>query len=143
RKAAGILVESEWAGNVLDASVLGIGVNVTAAAVPPASQVTYPATSLETELVRPVERVGLLRDIIAALLAWRSRIASRDFIQAWENALAFRGENVLIGRDGERLLSGKLLGLETDGSLRLVSDEMPTVVHFGEIHLRPTDDRIG
>ncbi len=78
-----------------------------------------------------MERVGLLRDIITALLAWRSQIASRDFIQAWEDALAFRGEDVLIGRDGERLLSGKLLGLETDGSLRLISDEMPTVVHFG------------
>ncbi len=60
RKAAGILVESAWAGNVLDASVLGIGLNVTAAAVPPASQVTFPATSLETELGRPPERVGTL-----------------------------------------------------------------------------------
>jgi BirA family biotin operon repressor/biotin-[acetyl-CoA-carboxylase] ligase len=143
RKAAGILVESAWAGNVLDASVLGIGLNVAATAVPPASQVTFPATSLETELGRPLERVGLLRDIVAALLAWRSQIASRDFIRAWEDALAFRGEEVLIGRDGERLLSGKLLGLETDGSLRLMSDDMPTIVHFGEIHLRPTDDRIG
>jgi len=143
RKAAGILVESAWAGNVLDASVLGIGLNVGQAAVPPAGQLTFPATSLEHEVGFPLERVKLLKEIVAALIAWRSQIATRDFILAWENSLAFRGEQVLIGRDGERLLNGRLLGLEPDGSLRLMADEMPTIVHFGEIHLRPTDDRIG
>ena len=90
-----------------------------------------------------MERTQLLKQIIAALTSWRTRIATPDFIQAWEAALAFRGQQVLIGRDGERLLSGRLLGLETDGSLRLLSDDMPAIVHFGEIHLRPTDDRIG
>jgi biotin-(acetyl-CoA carboxylase) ligase len=128
---------------VLDASVLGIGLNVGQAAVPPAGQLTFPATSLEHEVGLPLERVKLLKEIVAALIAWRSQIATRDFILAWENALAFRGEQVLIGRDGERLLNGRLLGLEPDGSLRLLADEMPTIVHFGEIHLRPTDDRIG
>ena len=143
RKTAGILVESAWAGNVLDASVLGIGVNVATSAVPPPDQLAFPATSLEEEAGRPLERTQLLKQIVAALTSWRTRIATPDFIQAWEAALAFRGQQVLIGRDGERLLSGRLLGLETDGSLRLLSDDMPAIVHFGEIHLRPTDDRIG
>ncbi len=143
RKAAGILVESAWAGNVLDASVLGVGLNVGAAAVPPANQLTFPATSLEAEVGRPLDRVQLLKKIVAALIGWRLQIATPNFIQAWEEALAFRGQQVLIGRDGERLLNGRLLGLEPDGSLRLMSDDMPTIVHFGEIHLRPTDDRIG
>ena len=143
RKVAGILVESAWAGNALDASVLGIGLNVAAAAIPPAEELTFPATSLETELGRRLKRAGLLGVILAALLAWRSRIASPEFIRAWESSLAFRGHLVALGRDGNQPLVGTLLGLEMDGSLRLMADSMPTVVHFGEIHLRPMDDRMG
>ncbi len=143
RKVAGILVESGWAGNALDASVLGIGVNVKPTAVPPEHELTFPATSLEAELGHPLVLVNLLRELVTALLAWRARIGSPDFISAWEDALAFRGQSVLIGRDGEPQLSGTLLGLEADGSLRLMANEMPTIVHFGEIHMRPSDDRIG
>ncbi len=112
RKAAGILVESAWAGNQLDASVLGIGVNVAAGAVPPADQVFFPATSLETELKKPVDRLTLLREILAALLSWRAQIGTPEFIQAWEAALAYRGERVSVGKDDEQRLSGTLLGLE-------------------------------
>lgn len=143
RKAAGILVESAWIGNALDAAVVGIGVNVAAAAVPPVAQLTFPATSLEGELGRVLDRMEVLRGILTALVAWRSRIGTAEFIQAWEDALAFRGQQVAVGQDGEPQLMGTLLGLEADGSLRLLAAGMPTVVHFGEIHLRPSDDRIG
>ena len=142
RKFAGILVESEWSGNSLHAAILGIGINIAANAVPPADQLAFPVTSLEGELGQPVNRIELLRRFLIALLEWRSRISTPEFIQAWEQALAFRGANVLVGRDGEPSLQGKLLGLEMDGSLRLLSAEMPTIVHFGEIHMRPSDDRI-
>ena len=142
-KVAGILVESAWAGNALDAAVLGIGVNVAAAAVPPPEQLSFPATSFETELGRRVDRVKLLRDILAALLEWRSRLGTPEFVQAWEAALAFRGEQVFVGKDNERPLEGTLLGLGQDGSLCLLADGMPQIVHFGEIHLRPRNDRIG
>ena len=143
RKVAGILVESEWAGNSLHASVLGIGVNVKAAAVPPAEQLSFPSTSLEEGAGHSVGRVELLRDIVHALQDWRSRIGTTEFLSAWEDALAFRGADISVGRDGQAPLRGKLLGLEQDGSLRLLSDDMPAIVHFGEIHLRPSDDRIG
>ncbi len=142
RKVAGILVESAWAGNSLDAAVIGIGVNVAAAAVPTADQLSFPATSLEQELGRTLNRAGLIREILAALQSWRERIGGREFIEAWEEALAFKGQQVAVGLDGEPPLNGTLLGLEPDGSLRLSSEEMPTIVHFGEIHLRPRDDRI-
>ena len=143
RKVAGILVESEWAGNLLHASILGLGINVAAAAVPPEEQLSFPATSLESEQGHPVERLGLLHDILSGLLEWRAQIGTPRFIQSWENALAFRSELVFVGREGEPALRGTLLGLEADGSLRLMSDDMPTIVHVGEIHLRPSNDRIG
>ncbi len=141
-KVAGILLESAWAGNQLDASVLGIGVNVAAQAVPPADQLAFPATSLEAELGHEVDRLELLRSILAATIRWRAQIGAPQFVAAWEEALAFRGEQVAVGKDGEPPLNGTLLGLEADGSLRLMADNMPAVVHFGEIHLRPSDDKI-
>ncbi len=142
RKAAGILVESAWAGNELDATIIGIGVNVSEAAVPPAEQLAFPATSLEAELGRPVDGLQFVRRILEALIQWRGRIGTPEFIEAWEQALAFRGEQVMVGGEGETPLNGTLLGLEADGSLRLLAENMPAVVHFGEIHLRPRDDTI-
>src|SRR5260370_26927 len=35
-----------------------------------------------------------------------------------------------------------LLGLESDGSLRLQSDNKILTIHFGDIHLRPSNDNI-
>lgn len=143
RKVAGILVESVWAGSVLEASIVGIGVNVARSAVPPADQLAYPATSLEQELGRPQKQVDVLRSILSPLLAWRSRLSTPEFMQAWEQALAFQGETVIIGREHESPLTGTLLGLEPDGSLRLMVQDQATTVHVGEIRLRPMDDRIG
>jgi BirA family transcriptional regulator, biotin operon repressor / biotin---[acetyl-CoA-carboxylase] ligase len=142
QKVAGMLMESTWAGNSLDAVVLGMGLNVAASALPPAEQLNFPATSLEHELGTAPNRLNLLTELIAALVEWRGRISTAEFIQTWENALAFRGEQVWVGMDQEPRLHGRLLGLEMDGSLRLMSDDMPTIVHVGEIHLRPGDDRI-
>ncbi|MGE5071819.1 MAG: biotin--[acetyl-CoA-carboxylase] ligase [Anaerolineae bacterium] len=142
RKVAGILVESVWAGDALDAAVVGIGLNVAAAALPPPETLAFPATSLETELGEIPHRATLIREILASLLAWRSRIASPDFMHAWESSLAFKGQTVTVARDGEEPTVGKLLGLEPDGSLRMLGGTEAEIVHFGEIHLRPMDDRI-
>ncbi len=138
KKVAGILVESIWMGDKLDASVLGMGVNVFSASVPPADETLFPATSIETELGYPVGRAELFSDLLAALLSWRSRIGSNDFIQAWEEALAFRGKQIKLARDNEPPRIGELLGLEPDGSLRFRNESGEIhQVKFGEIHLRP------
>ncbi|HTP01190.1 MAG TPA: biotin--[acetyl-CoA-carboxylase] ligase [Anaerolineales bacterium] len=137
KKVAGILVESDWSGNTLNASVIGIGVNVKASAVPAGVALGFPATSLEGELGRGVSRPDSLRRLVAALVEWRRRLGTPEFVQAWEDALAFHGKPVILARDGEPPLHGRLLGLEPDGSLRLETGETVTKVHFGEIHLRP------
>ncbi len=142
RKVAGILAESVWAGSELDTTVVGAGVNVSEAAVPSEDRLLFPATSLERELGRPIERPALLRQILEALIEWRPKIGTPEFMEAWEKALAYRGEQVSVGRDEETPLDGKLLGLEADGSLRLLAHDRPVTIHFGEIHLRPRDDRI-
>jgi len=138
KKCAGILVESVWTGDALDAVILGIGVNVLTGSVPPAEELLFPATSLEAEAGRPLDRSDLLRDVLAAILKWRPLIGQQKFIGAWESALAFKGEAVHVWQDKEMPLEGRVMGLAPDGNLRLLSNDKIVTVHFGEIHLRPS-----
>ena len=138
RKVAGILVETTWMGDNLDALILGMGVNVLNMSVPPAEQLLFPATSIETELGHPIERTELLRDVLARVLDWRPKLGTDVFLKSWEGTLAFRGQQVQVQGGSEKPVMGELLGLETDGSLRLRDKHGKSVtVQFGEVHLRP------
>jgi len=146
RKISGILAESVWTGEKVDGIVLGIGLNVTLAAVPPPDQLNFPATSLEAEGAYKDKsphdldpfRLALLKDIVEAILRWRPKLGTDLFINAWENRLAFRGEPVEIWSAGQEKKTGMLEGLEKDGSLRLRSGKNEIFLFkFGEVHLRP------
>lgn len=137
KKAAGILVESVWMGDSLDTAVLGMGVNVLAGSAPPAEELLFPATSVEAELGQPLERVKLLNEILSALLRRRGDLSTGKLVKDWEEALAFRGEEVQIGKESEEPLVGRILGLEVDGSLKLLVNDKIVTVQSGEIHLRP------
>ena len=142
KKAAGILVESVWLGDMPNAFVLGMGINVLASSIPPADQVLFPATSIETESGKEINRVALLHDVLSSLIAWRQKLGTDEFIKTWEASLAFRGEEIQLMKENELPVSGKLLGLEPDGSLRLKVNNNSLTVQIGEIHLRPAGDRI-
>jgi len=138
RKAAGILIESVWSGDELDCLVIGIGVNVLKGAVPATELLQFPATSLEESLGPAVEREKVLRDILAGIIALRPHLGTDSFIASWEKALAFRGEQVQIEEGNGSSSTGKLLGLEPDGSLRLSSEDGESItVRFGDVRLRP------
>lgn len=137
KKAAGILVESVWTGDALDTVVLGMGVNALAGSNPPDDVLLFPATNLETELGRSLKRAELLRDILSALMDWRLKMSTGDVVKAWEGNLSFRGEQVEVTRGGEEPLAGRVMGLEADGSLRLLVNDKIVTVQFGEIRLRP------
>ena len=138
KKVAGILVESSWMGEKLDAMILGLGVNVLEGAIPSADKLLFPATSVETELGHPIDRVDLLKDILTKLLDWRPKLGTDDFIKAWEESLAFRGQQVQVEGRGEKPVIGELLGLEPDGGLLLRTEHGKSItVHFGEVQLRP------
>jgi len=138
QKLAGILVETTWMGNELDAMVLGMGVNVLETSVPPDDQVLFPATSIQSVLGRPIDRIDLLLDILTGVLEWRPRLGTDDFLNAWEENLAFRGQQVRVQGGSGDPITGELTGLNPDGSLRLRNEHGKYVtVQFGEVHLRP------
>ena len=138
RKVAGILVESVWSGEEVDCVVIGIGVNVLKGAVPSDDFLNFPATSLEESLGPAVERERILHDILAGIIALRPHLGADSFIASWEKALAFRGEQVQAEQGDGALITGKLLGLEPDGGLRLTDENGKSVtVRFGDVRLRP------
>jgi BirA family biotin operon repressor/biotin-[acetyl-CoA-carboxylase] ligase len=138
RKVAGILVESVWSGEEVDCVVIGIGLNVLKEAVPSANLLLFPATSLEESVGPTVQREKVLHDILAGIFALRPHLGSDSFLASWEKALAFRGEQVQVEQGDGSLLTGKLLGLESDGSLKLSDETGKSIpVRFGDVRLRP------
>jgi BirA family transcriptional regulator, biotin operon repressor / biotin---[acetyl-CoA-carboxylase] ligase len=138
RKVAGILVESVWSGEEVDCLVIGTGINILKSAVPSAELLNFPATSLEESLGPDVQREELLNDILTGIIALRPHIGTDSFIASWEKVLAFRGELVQIEAENGNPITGKLLGLESDGGLRLSDEQGNSItVRFGDVRLRP------
>jgi BirA family biotin operon repressor/biotin-[acetyl-CoA-carboxylase] ligase len=144
KKLAGVLAEATWDGEQLSAAILGVGINVAPPSLPAEHRVSFPTTCVEHALGRQVDRPNLLRAVLAALLSWRSRLQSTEFWQAWEDALAFRGEMVYLHLEGQAPLAGRLLGLDPDGALllRTLFGEVKTL-QIGEVRLRPVDSQPG
>ena len=143
RKLAGVLAESLWTGMTLSATVLGIGINVLSGSAPTSPDVAFPVTTVETELKAAPNRWELMRETLSATIRWRSRIASDEFIRAWESRLVYRGEQVIVTTEGHGDLEGTLVGLDADGSLLLRTNHDTVRVKMGDLHLRLASDRIG
>ncbi len=131
KKVCGVLAEAYWQGTSLLGVVLGIGINILPEAVP-AGELLFPATSVAEEVPGPVNRWHILTMVLEHLIRRRARIGKTDFLTAWEDRLAYKGQTVVVG--GQR---GLLLGLTTEGSLRLQTNEGEKTFAAGEVSLRP------
>jgi len=139
KKTAGILIENVWSGDDIDSLVIGMGINVHKESVPPPELLQFPATSLEDELGKEAPaRKEILFNILSSFIRWRERVGTDELIRAWEEMLAFRGEQVQIHTGNEDPTNGKLIGLESDGSLRLSdAHDKSVIIRFGDVSLRP------
>jgi BirA family biotin operon repressor/biotin-[acetyl-CoA-carboxylase] ligase len=141
KKVTGVLAESVWIGESLSATILGVGINVLEGSTPGPGTL-FPATTIESAIGRPTDRLRLLRACIAALLRWRSQLASDRFWRAWQDRLAYVGQTVTLTGGGRHDMEGVLVGLERDGSLLLRAEDATVRVEAGDIHLRRSNDRI-
>jgi BirA family biotin operon repressor/biotin-[acetyl-CoA-carboxylase] ligase len=133
RKLAGILAEAAGAG-LDDAIVLGYGINVRTAAYPP--ELGDRATSLESELGRPVDRATLLVETLASLARrYRDLLDARfdAILDAWRaRAPGCTGSRVSWnGASGSA--SGTTAGIDVDGALLVVVDGRVERVVAGEV----------
>jgi BirA family biotin operon repressor/biotin-[acetyl-CoA-carboxylase] ligase len=152
-KIAGVLAEAHWMGEQLTGVILGIGINIASpSAIQVAAKISamdLPVTCMQDAAGRPVDRLMVLHDVLKELLIWRPQLGTSNFISAWEAALAFRDEWVIIDQDGGNgsriredssppILQGKILGLAENGSLILTLTNGDTVtLQSGEIRIRP------
>ncbi len=115
-----------------------MGINVHKESVPPAELLQFPATSLEDELGKEAPaREEILFSILSSFIRWRERIGTDELIHAWEEMLAFRGEQIQVQAGSGSPVTGKLLGLESDGSLRLSdAHDKSVIIRFGDVSLR-------
>lgn len=137
KKVCGVLAETQWLGEQPRAFILGIGVNVLQAAVPPPDVLRYPATCLECACGYPVARENCVALLLKALLHWREKLPTDEFLTEWQARLHGRGKWVQIIQGGQSPLRARLEGLEVDGALR-VEDSFGAIhrIEFGEISLQ-------
>lgn len=147
KKLAGVLVEMSWKGDQLDSVILGLGLNVYRASLPPEGEVRFPATCVEeTMAVRYVEgfsladqpeidRTSLLCEIIISIFNWIGKIHSEEIRNRWEELLAYRGEVIHINYpDPPHKVEGVLSGLGEDCCLQIrdLSGNMVSL-YIGEV----------
>jgi BirA family transcriptional regulator, biotin operon repressor / biotin---[acetyl-CoA-carboxylase] ligase len=129
RKLAGILAEG-----IGDSVVLGYGINVGAASLPP--ELGDRATSLETELGRSVDRARVFAETLAALAARYDDLLSARFdaiLDAWR-ALAPSAHGARVSWTtpaGER--NGVTGGIDDQGALLVRCDDGIERIVAGEL----------
>jgi len=137
RKLAGILIEASWFEEEAQSIVIGVGMNIAKGALPTTDILGFPATSLENMLGYIPDRNIILHSIIANIIALRPHMGSDAFMSSWEKKLAYYGRQVRVEMGGEKAVYGKVIGLESDGSLKLRSDDGKSIsVRFGDVRLR-------
>jgi len=124
RKLCGILTETvdTKLGRVI---VVGIGINLRTAALPP--ELTETATSVESATGHAVERESILAALVTALRECYSRLQSsggeEEVIRDWCNRSSYAyGKRVRVSNENE-VIEGITQGLEADGALRVETDD--------------------
>jgi BirA family biotin operon repressor/biotin-[acetyl-CoA-carboxylase] ligase len=118
RKVAGILAEGAAIGSALQTVVLGIGINVQSAAHP--DEIVSRATSLESELGRPVERMRLLEELLVAVAARYDDLRRGEvdgILRAWRAAAPFAHGAAVEWDAPDGVRRGVTAGVDDAGAL--------------------------
>ena len=134
RKLSGILAEGSH-----EALIVGVGLNVNQLREEFSPELRESATSLLIESGRELDREALLADLLLAFeeayARWK-RDGFAEFQAAWDKNALFIGENVRAGD-----IEGKVLGLDSDGALKIQGAKGVEKLHTGEVFgLRPMLD---
>jgi len=137
RKLAGILAEMSTTRTEDPAVIVGIGINVRAAAYP--SELASTAGSLETELGRPIDRALVLVETLAALASRYEDLRAGRFdaiLTAWRQ-LARSLSGAAIEWDGpEGVVRGHAIDIDSTGALLARSGRGFARLVAGEVRWR-------
>jgi BirA family biotin operon repressor/biotin-[acetyl-CoA-carboxylase] ligase len=134
KKLAGTLAELH--GDTLLLS-LGLNINGTESDLP--ADIRETATTLELLLGRPLDREQVTNGVLAELDAcWQTLLSSPAELAAeWETLDVTIGEEVVVTDAGGATVTGRALGIDPQGRLRLLTSEgeEEVRVHAGEVTL--------
>jgi BirA family biotin operon repressor/biotin-[acetyl-CoA-carboxylase] ligase len=130
RKLAGILAEGIAIGTPGQSVIIGVGVNIQAAAFPP--EVAARATSIEGELGRSVDRGLLVANTLTALWDRLARLEQSpgDILQAWRDASP-HATGTRVEWDGHH---GVTAGIDDRGALLVKTSAGVERIISGELH---------
>ena len=139
KKVSGILSEAAWESDHLKGVVIGFGINVGQNAIPPTSNLRYPASSIEQMTGIKPPHILLIEEVLRSFFHWLPALEEENFHKRYQNDLAFIGESVNIFNEvGNKSSSGICNGITTDGSLIIKTKEKkPIICSAGEITIRP------
>ena len=123
RKLAGILAEATTSTEGIQYVILGFGINVQAAAYPP--EIRDRATSLESELGRPVDRELVLTATLAELEARLAQLAfgtTAPVLARWRELAPSASGSPVEWDTPSGVRSGRTEGIDDDGALRVRAD---------------------
>lgn len=143
RKLAGLLAEGIAVGTPGASVTIGVGLNLRPAAYPP--DVAARATSLESELGRPVEASALLVGILERLAdALRVLDDDRpgDILQAWRRASPSALGTLVSWNDGRVARTGLTAGIDDSGALLVRTESGTERVIAGELQWRLPPDSL-
>jgi len=136
KKVCGILIESEVRGNIVDYSIIGIGVNVNLR-LSDFPDILPTATSLSDELGGNVSRLDVIRRLLVEIeRLYLATLAGESIYEAWRDSLVTLGARVRV-RSGEAMYDGVAESVARDGSLLLrLSDGNLTKIVAADVTLR-------
>jgi len=136
KKVAGILIESEVKGKMVDYAIIGIGVNVNLR-LSDFPEIQSTATSLSDELGREVSRLDVIRQLLVEIERLYLTLQTGGSIyEEWRDSLVTLGRRVRV-KLGKTIYEGVAESVTTDGSLLLRnSDGSLTRVTGGDVTLR-------
>ncbi len=138
KKTAGILAEAVWDQEKLLGVVIGIGINLLAAAVPPPSMLRYPATCLQAHIENEPEAIRVVDRLLSSLRDLRPHICADHFPSKYMERMAFLGQKISINTTEDKWLSGVLEGIDHCGNV-LLRRKNGNLRSFsvGDVSLRP------
>ncbi len=134
KKVCGILPESAIIGSRFEWVIVGIGINVARQFEAP-NPLADTATSLQMETGKPVDRAGLLGEIMQRLNRWHNRLEEQALLQAWTGRCVTLGRRVQVG-SGSSVIKGRAETINETGAL-VIRDNTgePRCVAAGEATL--------
>ena len=143
-KLAGVLAEAEFAGAILKAVVVGIGINVAWPGPPEAGGTCLDDVS---RTIQPLDRQVLLLRLLNALEPrcelLEEAAGRRDLADEVRRRCATLGQRVRVILAGEELI-GRADAIDDDGRLVVETASGSRPVSAGDVvHLRPDRDRDG